>query len=117
MKLGVSGYRGFKDYHQFYREMTSFIEEHGKPDEIVSGGAKGADAMAERYAREENIPLLVYRPDWNKHGKKAGILRNGDIVTRSTHLIAFPSPHGKGTQDAIRRAKRQGKPCKTIWIQ
>ena len=117
MKLGVSGYRGFNDYHRFYREMTSFIEEHGKPTEIVSGGAKGADAMAERYAHEENIPLLVYHPDWNKHGKRAGILRNGDIVTRCTHLIAFPSRRGKGTQDAIRRARRQGKPCKEIWIE
>ncbi len=116
MKLAVAGYRGFTDYHLFKQHLVAFIEEHGEPVEIISGGAKGADAMAERYAKEENLPIVVLRPEWKTHGRKAGILRNTDIVARCTHLLAFPSEVGKGTQDTVKKAKRSGKIYKEVWI-
>ena len=64
------------------------------PEIIISGGAIGSDKMAERYAKIHNIPVLILVPDWKKHGKKAGILRNTDIINESTHVIAFPNDKG-----------------------
>jgi hypothetical protein len=116
MKLAIVGYRGFTDYHLFKRHLVEFIEQHGEPVEIISGGAKGADAMAERYAKEENLPVVILKPDWKTQGRKAGILRNTDIVARCTHLLAFPSENGRGTQDTIKKAKRSGKIYKEVWI-
>lgn len=110
MKLAVAGYRGFTDYHLFKQHLVAFIEEHGEPVEIISGGAKGADAMAERYAKEENLPVVVLKPDWKTQGRKAAILRNTDIVARCTHLLAFPPrrfvPGSPGTNTSVARERK-----------
>jgi hypothetical protein len=116
MKLAIVGYRGFNDYDRFKRELVLFIEEYGEPLEIISGGAKGADSLAERYAREENLPVIVLKADWKSHGRRAGVLRNTDIIARATHALAFPSKNGKGTQDSTRKARQLKKPVKEIWV-
>lgn len=36
-------------------------------------------------------------------------MRNTDIVNECTHMIAFPSVNGKGTQDSIGKAKENDK--------
>ena len=33
--------------------------------EIISGGAKGIDTLAEKYADEHNIPKLIIKPEFN----------------------------------------------------
>jgi len=43
---------------------------------LVSGGAKGADTLAERFAKELGIDCEVFLADWNKHGKAAGFIHN-----------------------------------------
>ena len=44
--------------------------------EIVSGGARGADSLAEKYSKINNIPIKIFKADWNYYGKKAGFIRN-----------------------------------------
>jgi hypothetical protein len=51
-----------------------------------------------------------------KTWKKAGLLRNTDIINESTHVIAFPNDKGSGTQDSIRKAQKLGKIVKVIYI-
>ena len=111
--LGISGWRGFTDYDKFCEVVETAVKtfEHGGITAIVSGGARGADALAERYAREKDLPLYVFKPDWKTLGKRAGPLRNADIIAKCTHLVAFPNmEEGKGTQDAIRKARKRGIP-------
>lgn len=74
MKLAIAGYRGFADYHLFKHHLIEFIEQHGEPVEIISGGAKGADAMAERYAKEENLPRSRPETRLEDPRKKSGHL-------------------------------------------
>ena len=38
---------------------------------IISGGAKGMDQAAEQYAKENNIPLRVHLPEYQKFGRGA----------------------------------------------
>jgi hypothetical protein len=90
--------------------MGDFVKEHGMPNAVVSGGAAGADTMGEKWARSNNVKdIRIYKPDWRKYGKKAGILRNKDIINDATHVVAFPSVESKGTFHSIRLAKDQGK--------
>ncbi len=102
--LAIVGYRKFTDWKIFKDTLKEYVVRYGMPSRVVSGGALGADAMAEKWAKRHGIPLMILKPDWKKYGKAAGILRNTDIVDACTHVVAFPSPKGKGTQDFIRKA-------------
>lgn len=84
------------------------------PSEVVSGGARGADTLGEKWARSKNIPVTIYKPDWIKHGKAAGPIRNRDIIERATHVLAFPSRKGKGTQHSLSLAEKD--PTKKVLI-
>ncbi len=86
---------------------SEFVEEHGEITTVISGGANGVDALAEEYARENNIHLVVHYANW-ENGRSAGPLRNTKIVADSDYLIAFLSDKSKGTLDTIRKAEKKG---------
>ena len=48
--------------------------------EVVSGAAKGADTCGEEWARSKGIPIKRFPADWDKYGKNAGIIRNGEMA-------------------------------------
>lgn len=75
---------------------------------IIEGGAGGADHHAGEWADANHIPHLTYPADWKKHGKKAGPIRNQQMldVGKPTLVVAFP---GKtGTADMVKRSKKAG---------
>jgi hypothetical protein len=119
-RLAIVGSRTFTDYDRFRSEVTrhtwNVFSEQDDPHEIVSGGAAGTDAMAERYAKERGWPLTVFPADWKTWGKAAGILRNRDIVRHADQVIAFWDGHSRGTAHTIETARREGVPCVVIRI-
>jgi hypothetical protein len=110
MNVAVIGSRDFKDYEKVKQTLSKL-----NITLIVSGGAKGADTLGERYADEHNIPKKIFLPDWEKHGKVAGFLRNTDIINEAELIVAFWDGHSKGTKDSINKAEKQGK--KIIIVQ
>jgi hypothetical protein len=76
--------------------------------EVVSGGARGVDAMGERWAREVGIPVRVFPADWDKHGKAAGPIRNGQMADYADALIAVWNGQSRGTSNMIEQAKAKG---------
>lgn len=110
MRLGIIGSRSFSDYKLLCEEVAKF----GDIELIVSGGAAGADLLGERYAREHKIPTRIFYPDWKKYGKRAGFLRNSDIVRSSEHIIAFWDQSSAGTRDSINKAKELGIPITIV---
>ena len=105
INLAIVGSRTFDNYDILKNKINTFIESYGIPDMIISGGAKGADTLARKYATDNNIKMIEFLPDWTL-GKHAGLLRNTEIIKLSTHVIAFPSKNGSGTQDSINKAKK-----------
>jgi len=101
--LAIVGYRDFNDWNMFSGHVFAWIEEHGKPSQIISGGCKGTDKMAERFAETNQISMVVLNPN-NSHGKQKFAIRDKEIARRCTHMIAFPSNRGRGTQLTIRFA-------------
>jgi len=71
---------------------------------VISGGAKGVDSLAVRYAKENNIPYELFIPDWNKYGKKAGIIRNCEMGDIADALIAIWDGSSSGTKHMINYA-------------
>ena len=113
MKLAVVGSRTFNDYDLLKSKLDE-IHKRKPITVIVSGGAKGADSLAERWARENRIELLIFLPDWDKYGKKAGYLRNEDIVKNSDAVVAAWNGESKGTEHSINLAKEYNKSCLII---
>jgi len=109
-KVGVIGSRTFVNYEFMKEILDSFSFS-----EIVSGGAKGADSLARRYAEEKNIPITEILPDWNQYGKSAGFKRNKLIINQSDAIIAFWNGESKGTKNSIDLAKRDGKNVYIFW--
>jgi hypothetical protein len=68
---------------------------------IVSGGANGADSLGEKYANENKIEKDIYYPDWAKHGKAAGFIRNKLIIENADMVIAFWDQKSRGTRNSI----------------
>jgi predicted Rossmann fold nucleotide-binding protein DprA/Smf involved in DNA uptake len=109
INLAIIGSRNFTDKTFFNNKISEWITKYGKPNRIISGGAKGADTLAADYARERGIELIIYFPDWTQYGKAAGPIRNTLIINHCTHVLAFPSKNGIGTQDSLQKAEKLGK--------
>jgi len=83
-----------------------------RPVRIVSGGASGADHLAEQWAISVGADLVVEPADWKTHGRAAGPIRNQKMLDehKPDEVIAFPG--GKGTEDMKRRAAKAGVPVR-----
>lgn len=73
--------------------------------EIVSGGAKGIDSCARRYALEHKIKLTEFLPDYKKYGRSAPLRRNIDIVKYADYAVAFWDGKSSGTAFTIGMCK------------
>lgn len=104
MNVAVIGSRSFKNF-ELLKNTLSKIEI----SLIISGGADGADSLAERYAREQSIPTKIFLPDWKKYGKSAGMIRNTDIINEADIVVAFWDKSSKGTKDSIDKANKLDK--------
>lgn len=85
-------------------------------NEVVTGGARGVDRIAERWAYDNRIPCKVFYADWDKHGRAAGIIRNTEMVDYADALIAIWNSSSRGTADIIGRAKSAGLPVLRIVV-
>lgn len=120
--VAIIGWRGFSDMSVLEETMKEFVVTYGGlPQRVISGGAKGADTLAEQWARKHQIPILILKPKWRNakgvYNPRAGLDRNTDIINEATHVVAFPSKKGRGTQDSIRKAKDAKKPCLVKWVE
>ena len=112
MKIGIVGSRGFHNYTAFKQLIQGMVTNK---DMIVSGGCpKGADHLAELYAKEMKIDIKIFTPAWNKYGKSAGMIRNGQIVEESDYVIAFWDGKSIGTKDTIDKCANTGKYCMVV---
>jgi YspA, cpYpsA-related SLOG family len=109
LRVGVIGSRSFINY-----DIVKSVLDRIEVREIVSGGAKGADTLGERYAEEKGIPTNIYYPDWKTHGRIAGFLRNTDIVKNSDVVLAFWDGESRGTMDSLKKCVKLGIPYKII---
>lgn len=104
MRLLVCGGRDFNDYNLLWETLDTF-----KPaiTFMILGGARGADQIAEDYAKNTIIDYKVYPADWNTYGKKAGYLRNKQMLEegKPEYVLAFWDGKSKGTANMIKLAQ------------
>ncbi len=99
MKVGVIGSRGLTvdNLEQYLPENTT---------EIVSGGAKGIDTCARKYAISHGIKLTEFLPEYSRYGRGAPLKRNLKIIEYADVVIAFWDRQSKGTKNVIENCKK-----------
>jgi hypothetical protein len=111
----VCGGRDFTDYNWLANTLEAAIV-YGKMDitQIIHGNARGADRLADRWASKMGIPCRRFDADWKTHRRKAGPIRNQQMIDEGKPdlVIAFPGP--PGTADMTARAKRHGIPVTEV---
>ncbi len=109
MKVIIAGGREFSNYQLLKLKCDQLLSQSDKTDiQIVSGGAKGADELGERYAREKRYIVKRFEANWEADGKAAGPIRNRKMAEYATHLIAFWNGSSRGTMSMINIATELG---------
>lgn len=114
MKVIIAGSRDFTNY-QFLLD-SIYKLDYSEWTEIVSGGAKGADALGEQFAQTHNLSLKVFPADWNKLGNAAGPIRNKQMAEYADALVAFWDGKSKGTKNMIETARKLGLKTEVVKI-
>ena len=109
IRVIVTGSRTFNDY-ALVTEAVNRLAKDYNITQIVSGCARGADKLGERYAQEKGIPLAKFPADWETLGKRAGFIRNKQMAEYSDVLIAFWDGSSRGTQHMIKLMLKAKKP-------
>jgi hypothetical protein len=106
MKILVTGGRDFDDY-EMLKTVLDGLHKENPIDTLIHGGARGADSLADKWARDNNIHISIHLAKWDKYGRSAGPIRNREMLEEKPDLVmAFPG--GRGTADMIRQAERAG---------
>jgi hypothetical protein len=107
MKVIIAGSRTFSDYKMLVEACDALLQREAEVI-VLSGKASGADTLGERYARERGYAVEEHPAEWERHGRKAGYLRNRDMAEAADALIAFWDGNSTGTRMMISLAKAQG---------
>lgn len=108
-RIIIAGGRDFNDYNLLKKKVNNLISEKRKTHQIyiVSGKARGADSLGEKYANENGLNIMEFPADWDKHGKSAGYKRNLEMAENADALIAFWDGESRGTKHMIDIAKEK----------
>jgi hypothetical protein len=118
-RLIIAGGRDFNDYFLLSKELTLLanITLADKAVSIVSGMAKGADSVAVRFAKENNVRLYEFPARWYPNGvldRGAGHKRNRQMGDFADGLLAFWDGRSPGTNGMIEYMQRLKKPVHVV---
>ena len=111
-RIVVAGCRNYYNYEEANVFIEYCIKKNCPNDTVIllSGGCRGADALGERYAKENGLSVEYYPAEWEKYGKAAGPIRNQIMVDNCDYVVCFWDNKSKGTKSLINYTKKTGKP-------
>ncbi len=126
MKIVIFGSRDFKDYPYLKQKMEEILIKHGwEITSVLCGDAQGADALGDRWAKSQKIPVEHFPAKWddldtpgaiiktNKFGKeynaKAGHDRNKLMGEEADAGVGFSKNGSSGTSDMHNLLEKLGK--------
>lgn len=104
IKVIIAGTRDFDNYELLKQKMDKILAGKVRNNEeiiIISGTARGADKLGERYAREKGYKIERYPANWDKYGKRAGYIRNEQMAKVADACVCFWDEQSKGTKHMI----------------
>lgn len=78
---------------------------------MVVGDAKGVDTTAAKLWKDAGLAIEVFKADWEEYGKKAGMLRNMEMLKSGVDYgYGFCKNNSKGTTGMLKAASSLGVP-------
>ena len=118
IRIIIAGSRDFNDYKLLKTSMRDILKntslEGVNKIKIISGTARGADQLGERFAKQFKLEVVKFPADWDRFGKSAGYIRNEEMAKYSVKennygmLVAFWDGESRGTKHMINLAKKHG---------
>ena len=108
-KIAVVGSREGISYSVVADKLEVVFNHYNGAITIVSGGARGVDSHAYRWAGNKGVDVMVFPADWATHGRSAGMRRNANIINEADVVLAFWDGQSPGTRNSIDRARAAGK--------
>ena len=115
-RVVVCGSRSFSDFVLLRSKLDVFLARKLPDVVILSGGCRGADALAERYAALRGLPVERFLADWARLGRSAGFHRNEVMVKQADAVVAFWDGRSRGTASVISLAKILRKPLRVVFF-
>lgn len=77
----ITGSRSWGDYLTMMEAIFKLQDEHGEILIVHGDCPKGADHLASEIATRNSIPQERHPADWSTYGKRAGFVRNEQMVS------------------------------------
>jgi len=110
MKLAIIGSRTITSCDE--RTIIKYIRK--ETTAILSGGAKGVDAIAQAIAASRGIPFVEILPDYARYGRQAPMIRNCEIIRQADYVLAIWDFQSRGTAHAIACCIKEGVPVRIL---
>jgi hypothetical protein len=114
MKLIIAGSRTFTDYQLLCQTLAP---ECPRITQVITGGARGTDQLGYRWAWKHAIRHQLFRADWERFGKSAGVRRNHQMAQAGDMLLAFWDGQSPGTAHMVQCMRQLGKPVVVIRVE
>jgi hypothetical protein len=85
-----------------------------RPTKIITGDARGADALAYLWAWDHGVEYEGFPADWRNFGKAAGPLRNSQMLNAEKVDLVVAFPGGAGTADMVAKARAKNIPVQEM---
>jgi hypothetical protein len=115
VRVLVCGGRDFDDRDTLNATLDELHRERGFTL-LIAGGARGADSLAEAWAIAAGVPCKVYMADWENLGRKAGPIRNEQMLAEGRPELVVAFPGGRGTAHMVRIAREAGVEVEVIEV-
>lgn len=105
MRVLVCGGRSYRD-DRFMDWVLTKYPIHA----IIEGEAPGADSMAREWAEAHGIPFDPFPANWKKYGKRAGHIRNTQMLMEGLPDLVIAFRGGSGTANMVAQSKTHKLP-------
>jgi hypothetical protein len=115
VRVIISGDRNWTCHELARRVIARLVARHGEVD-IVQGSADGVDFAFVEAAYDAGCGVCSFPADWDRHGKKAGPIRNQEMVDSGADFVIAVHrglARSRGTRDLVERSLKAGIP---VWL-
>lgn len=108
MRLLVCGGRDFADFPKLVYTLNMVAGP--RTPIIIHGAARGADTLADQWAKNRGFDRLPFPADWDTYGDLAGPVRNTKMLNEAKPNFCVAFPGSRGTADMVTKCRAAGVP-------